>query len=104
MESTTKTLIDRIGTWAGVAVSICTLCLLVWRDGVRAQVQADQERRITKLENSGSGLLHEHVALDDEREKAKELRITRLEKIVEGLPEMQADIREIKVTIKQLVK
>ena len=99
-----RSVIERFPTWLSALCSVLTVAFVVWRGGALANTIAEHDRRIVNLENAGSATVQKHVALDDEREKATSERIARLEKIIEALPEMRSDIREIKTEVKNLRK
>lgn len=99
-----RSVIERLPTWLSAICSILTVAFVVWRGGALANTIAEHDRRIGTLESTGSVVVQKHVEKDDEREKAFDLRMERLEKIIERLPEMQSDIREIKTEIKNINK
>lgn len=99
-----RTVLERVPSWLSAICSILTVAFVVWRGGALANTIAEHDRRIISLENAGSSVAQKHVSADDERDKAITERIARLEKILEGLSDMQSDIREIKTEIKNLKK
>lgn len=106
---TKLSLMHTVALWGNVAVTIATLCILVWKGGMMAERQdantkdiASQSGRIDRLESQGSGGLRAHVDMDDTRIKGLADRLNKAEDAIMSLSVIRTDVAEIKTSVEFL--
>lgn len=95
-------LLHTVALWCTVAVSISTLCLVVWRGGVLAATVDTDSRRIDRLEQDGSSSLKIHVKSDDDRIADLKAQVQEIKTALKDISSMQKDISEMKTAMEFL--
>jgi hypothetical protein len=104
-------LLSKVAIWAGLMVSVINAGTLLWKGGeVSEQLRrtvADQSSmciEVQAMKVSATGGAKEYMARTDEWKSGMDKRVTRMEDIALGIPNMAADIQVIKTLLSEHIK